>query len=327
MCDGDKSLVVQDPDIIQAAKRNTEKIVPLYYEMKKAGAQPITKENIYDSMILAYVGGNIGQISNDISIIWNEESCENRLDVVKLLCMENNHTIDFAKTLYKPVRPEKVHSMIHQYTRKKVPHFFVYAKDKSENQVEPPNNSPVNRLEYIIPEIKMDFKTQSLGKFDPKMLMRENIIPTNEITKQIIETYDLMTKSDAMKTGRDERGVPRSVYGYQQIIDALLCICNDIYFVTDVLIKELFIRRRSKRKNIFWMCFGNVVAENVRKNIGRKTGMCVKCGARFYRESNRQVMCKSCAAQSRKISNRLAQRRRTAKKSAFKKDPESTVVQ
>lgn len=93
-CDGDKALVVQDPHIIQAAKRNTEGIVPLYYQMAKAGAQPITKENIYSSMILAYVGGNIGQISNDISIIWNTDSGEDRLEAVKLLCMENNFTID-----------------------------------------------------------------------------------------------------------------------------------------------------------------------------------------------------------------------------------------
>lgn len=87
-------MVIQDPYIIQAAKRNTEGIVPLYYQMAKAGAQPITKENIYNSMILAYVGGNIGQISNDISIIWNTDSGEDRLEAVKLLCMENNFTID-----------------------------------------------------------------------------------------------------------------------------------------------------------------------------------------------------------------------------------------
>ena len=87
-------MVVQDPDIVQAAKRNSEGIVPLYYQMAKAGAQPITKDNIYNSMILAYVGGNIGQISNDISIIWNTEDCGNRLEAVKLLCMENNFTID-----------------------------------------------------------------------------------------------------------------------------------------------------------------------------------------------------------------------------------------
>ena len=94
MCDGDKALVVQDPVIVEAAKRNTKDIVPLYYKMAKAGAQPLTKQNIYDSMILAYVGGNIGQISNDISIIWNSDKKENRVDAVKLLCMENNFVID-----------------------------------------------------------------------------------------------------------------------------------------------------------------------------------------------------------------------------------------
>lgn len=94
MCDGDKALVVQDPVLVEAAKRNTKDIVPLYYVMAKAGAQPITKENIYNSMTLAYTGGNIGQISNNISIIWNSGSQDNRLEAVKLLCMENNFVID-----------------------------------------------------------------------------------------------------------------------------------------------------------------------------------------------------------------------------------------
>ena len=41
--------------------------------------------------------------------------------------------------------------MIHSYTRRKLPHFFIYAKDKTDIQVEPLNESTVNRLDYIIP--------------------------------------------------------------------------------------------------------------------------------------------------------------------------------
>ena len=92
-CDGDKALVVEDVGVVEAAKRNTKGIVPLYYEMAKAGAKPLTPENMYSSMIAAYVGGNIGIYSNHISKIWN---CGQRidLDAVKILVMENNHVID-----------------------------------------------------------------------------------------------------------------------------------------------------------------------------------------------------------------------------------------
>ena len=93
MNDGDKSLVVADETIVNAAKRNTRGIVPLYYEMAKAGAHPLTPENIYSSMILAFTGGNIGAISNQITKIWNSGTVDN-LDTVKLLCLENNFTID-----------------------------------------------------------------------------------------------------------------------------------------------------------------------------------------------------------------------------------------
>lgn len=92
-CDGDKSLVVADQTLVRAAKRNMEGIVPLYYEMAKAGARQITPDAIYESMIAAYVGGNIGSISNDITKIYNS-SMDIQLDAVKLLCLENNFTID-----------------------------------------------------------------------------------------------------------------------------------------------------------------------------------------------------------------------------------------
>lgn len=91
--DGDKSLVVADQTLVNAAKRNMEGVVPLYYEMRKAEAREVTPLAIYESMIAAYVGGNIGVISNDITKIYNAPG-ETDLEAVKLLCMENNFTID-----------------------------------------------------------------------------------------------------------------------------------------------------------------------------------------------------------------------------------------
>lgn len=90
--DGDRALVVVDKTIIEAAKRNCSDVVPLYYEMAKAGAVQINPENKYDGMLHAWTGGNIGSISNQITKIWNSDKPDE--DAVKILCMINNFTID-----------------------------------------------------------------------------------------------------------------------------------------------------------------------------------------------------------------------------------------
>lgn len=69
--------------------------------------------------------------------------------------MENNFTIDYAKTLYKPVRPSSIHNMVRSYDIHKTPYFFQYAKKKTVSQVEIINNSCVNRLKTIIPETEV----------------------------------------------------------------------------------------------------------------------------------------------------------------------------
>ena len=94
------------------AERNIKKfdIVPLYYEMKKAKPSEITNENLYDGLIRAFTGGNIGMFSNHISKIWNDNvfisgtihERQNAIDHIKRLVCQNNMVIDYAKTLYKP---------------------------------------------------------------------------------------------------------------------------------------------------------------------------------------------------------------------------------
>ena len=102
--DGDKSLVVADKTLINVAKRNIKKydIVPLYYDMKKAKPVHLDNGSIYDGLNAAFVGGNIGIYSNNISKIWNsdtfvngsEEDKRRAIELIKVLCMENNFVID-----------------------------------------------------------------------------------------------------------------------------------------------------------------------------------------------------------------------------------------
>ena len=93
--DGDKSLVIQDRTLTAVAKRNMKDIVPLAYNLRKAKGEQLNSDNLYNGMIHAYTGGNIGPISNNITKVWNNNNkiTEEQLNVVKWLCMENNQVI------------------------------------------------------------------------------------------------------------------------------------------------------------------------------------------------------------------------------------------
>ena len=309
-CDGDKALIVSDSTLVGAARRHMEGIVPLYYVMAKADAREITSSAIYESMILAYTGGNIGAISNDITKIFNSGNNVD-LDAVKWLCLENNFTIDYAKTLFKPTRPEHIDPIIHQYTKSKVPFFFMEAKGKTEGQVALPTDSPVNRIRTILPHIKLNFDKQSLGKFDWRMLVSSDKIPNNEITQRIIDTYCRRTAHLNFKLD-DESDRTNRHWVCQQICEDLLSLHPDKSFVVDVLVKHLFCKVKSRRKQVFWECFGQEVVVNLKKNVDQNAKMCVICGKRFYQEGRHQTMCRECSVKRRRMLE--ADRKRKARK-------------
>ncbi|MGG0774318.1 hypothetical protein ABE060_03390 [Bacillus rugosus] len=196
--DGDKALLVSDETFVDIAERNmkNDDIVPLYYEMKTAEKQEINKENIYKSLELAF-GVNIGEYSNNITKVWNSDKVD--LDVIKWLTMENNFEIDYAKTLYKPTRPDHVDQRINSYLigkqNKMVPHFFIYAKDKKIKNVRPKNKSVVNRLGERIPNNRINFK-QLAGEFDYKKLKNKKATLglDQEVSTRFNELYKLYSK-------------------------------------------------------------------------------------------------------------------------------------
>lgn len=93
--DGDAALVLAQKSIIEMAKRVTNGVYPLYYEMKKANAEEINPQNLYKGLTLAFSGGNIGTISNNITKIWNsKEITEESKKAIRWLVMETNFTIN-----------------------------------------------------------------------------------------------------------------------------------------------------------------------------------------------------------------------------------------
>lgn len=309
--DGDKSLVVADPTIITVAKRDCEGIVPLYYNMAKAPAREISSDILYEGMITAYTSGNIGVVSNKITKIWNQP--EPDLDAIKQLCCLNNFTIDAAKTLYRPLPPADVEEHLNELTKDKLPHFFIYAKQKQASQVLSPGNGCVDRLEKIIYHGKFNFQKQQLGTFDYKILMDNGDLEITESDQKLIEKYHELAAGVNGRIVKNDDGSDNYGLIFGEIKSELLSIDPDINHLVDVLVKYTFNVRKSKRKTIIWVCFGEEIYQNICRNLPTNTVMCECCGKRVPRESAHQIRCTEC---SKKFNKKWCAEYRQRKKKA-----------
>lgn len=289
-CDGDKSLVCADKLLVEIAERNMVGIVPLYYEMAKAEAVIVTKEEIFKGLRAAYTGGNIGVISNDITKIWNSGDVD--IDLIKILCMENNFVIDYAKTLYKPTRPDKINTLLTQVTNMKAPHFFIYAKKKQDSQVQKINGSVVNSLNHIIPNKRMSFAAKNLGVFRYEYML-SNPKQRVKLEQDVIDLYNEIEKEYRYSISFYEEDL-NFAYIRDMIIRRFSRLPYSLEQSCDILVKHLFHSKQSKRKNVFWMAFGDIVLNNLRANIPEGTIRCKKCGECFVPSAPQQKLCGNC---------------------------------
>jgi hypothetical protein len=290
--DGDKSLVVAEKTLVEVAERHMKGVVPLYYEMKKASPVLLSNEEFYNGLNAAYTGGNIGAISNDITKIWNSGRVKkHELKAIKYLCMENNFTIDYAKTLYKPIRPKKVNELIKKYTKSKVPHFFIYAKDKEDNQTEPINESVVNKLEKLIINKNLSFRLKDFGKFDYRLLMNN---PDIKIDDNLIQDYIKINRKYHFKINMEDPEKTNINYISDIIRNELDKYGYMEVEVTDMLIKYLYGIKNSKSKESLWFCYGEIVVDNLKYNIGNKKSICIRCGCRYKKDAPAQKCCYNC---------------------------------
>lgn len=342
--DGDKSLVVADKTIIKVAERNMQGIVPLYYNMKKAKPSILNNETIYNGLNAAFGGSNIGLYSNDISKIWNnevfisgtEEEKMQALDVIKLLCCENNFKIDYAKTLYMPERPKFVRELVSSFTKENVPHFFKYTKDKEEYQVSKLNNSFVNKLNKIIPNPRINCRGLGLDKIDYTLLMNNpdiecKVIFTDrgkiikEETNPLIVKYcelsrkysfalnnasqiDKSFSADVLKNYQLKQDLR-----YKRIVTEIKEELSQFGYsdvdISDILVKFLYHIRDSRHKMILWLCYGDYIYENLsnKMKLHTKTIQCVDCGEWIYVtvKDNKRCRCDECNAEYKREQTRL----------------------
>ena len=292
MCDGDKSLVLKDKTITKIAKRNMNGIVPLAYELKKAKGGELNSDALYNGMIKAYTTGNIGPISNNITKIWNHSKItQKEIDVVKWLCFENNAVIDCAKTGWLPTRPAEIDKIIKSYTKAKVPYFFQFAKDKEPEQTERPNESAMNRLSAYIPDKRISY-CKTIGKFDYRKLMNLDCGFDIREDSLIIERYEYYNQNkdkifnidDGKYLNQMDCYLPK--YVRDKIIEETR---YDLDYITNTLVVYFYTIKKSSNKELLWSSFGDVIVENLKKNVKGK--ICPICGKRFEPNNNRQLTC------------------------------------
>ncbi len=303
--DGDKSLVVADKDFVRIAERNMNGIVPLYYNMRKAEPTQLNNKNIYAGLNAAFTGGNIGIYSNNISKIWNsdvfvngsDEEKQEAIDVVKLLCMENNFVIDEAKTLYKPTRPQHLATTIKRYTNRKVPYFFIYAKDKDPEQVEKINNSTVNRICKIIPDKKITYN-KTIGKFDYQMLMNRDYLDFNATSEDCYGEFRKIYKNIMLNSNFDdcENKNEKDIWAHISIKTECIQFCNahdiPIPLFINIIISKLYNTQAFGAEKALWAAFGRQIVKNIINNTAQLGNICPICGARFNsKTTNNQMYC------------------------------------
>lgn len=309
--DGDKLLIIKDRLLTKVAKRNMENIVPLAYNLQKAKGGLLSWESMYEGMIHAYTGGNIGPISNNITKVWNSENIgQEQLNVVSWLTFYNNAVIDYAKTLWLPEPPKDVAKTIQSYTKAKVPSFFEYAKDKRgeprtkkekeinlPSQVEKPNDSTMNRIAAKIPDPKIKF-SKSISKFDYRMLMNLGYDFSISSENPVIKAYDYWNARQYLFNIEEEKHQKQEdVYMYQQIRQRIIDECKNenMDYIVNTLVAYLYTVRTTSPKKTLWACFGDIIVENLKKNLEGKGKVCKICGKRFAPVNSKQLMCsKEC---------------------------------
>lgn len=289
--DGDKALVIKDRLLTNIAKRNMKGIVPLAYELKKAKPEELSLESMYEGMIHAYTGGNIGPISNNITKVWNSENIgQEQINVVKRLCFVNNQVIDYAKTLWKVDPPKEINEIIKKYTKAKVPDFFQYAKDKEKNQVEPINASVMNRISCSIPDSKIKF-SKSISKFDYRMLMNQDYDFSVSEDNPVIKSYDYWNTRQYQFNEQEENKKDQDLYKYQQMRKKIIEDSGkEIHYIVNTLVAYLYTVRKTSAKKALWACFGDVIFADIKKNLEEKDigKICPVCGKRFKQTTRGQ---------------------------------------
>lgn len=307
--DGDILLVIDDKHLYKIAERNMQGIVPLYYDLRKAKKTELSKNSIYDGLSLAYTSANIGIISNNISKVWNTGDIQQeQIDVVKLLCMQNNEVIDYAKTLWKSTPPTDKEKLLKKYTSMKLPRFFKYAKNKNDAQIQDNLNGVINMLEEIIPTNKIKFDTR-IKKPDYRILMSDKDFVFNSDSTTVVDAYDYWNRRLSLsgywkKIDSDKYTIESDLFVHKYIRERMLELPFEKDFIVNSLVKFMYEMRKTSFKKLMWSIFGEEIYENIKNNTQNFENICPICGRRIPKINGCKARFNYCSNECYSIANR-----------------------
>lgn len=212
--------------------------------------------------------------------------------------------------MYKPERPEFAKELITGYTNENVPHFFKYAKDKNKSQVVESNKSFVNKLDKMIPNPRINCRKLGLNPIDCYLMMDNPDIEckveltdkgkiVKENTDPLIVRYCELSKNHYLSLGdalRIDQTFSAEVLmksrikkdlkykkAHDEIKEELSKFGYSDKEIADILVKFLYSVGKSKHKAALWLCYGDIIVENLEKYFKPQTKavQCVDCGEWF----------------------------------------------
>ena len=152
------------------------------------------------------------------------------------------------------------------------------------------NHSCVNRLRTMIPRKSLKFKFDGMSEFDYRTLMND---PNIRIDTRVTKKFAALSREYKFNYNLNNNN-DNEQYIASYIRKSMLDTGYSESDIVDMLVKELFGVRKTKKKLVFWSCYGDVVLANIQNNIDKNFVTCNKCGARFYKSYKTEAVCANC---------------------------------
>jgi len=153
-----------------------------------------------------------------------------------------------------------------------------------------------------------------LEKPDYKKLMsglNPDINPEDEMYQKVVEEFNKQNRSIFFqKTNSGIENGENNIPIFTKLRNNVLSVCDDVVYVTDVLIHNLFIVRDAEKKNTFWEAFGDVVCVNLELNVAERYVFCEDCNDVIIKEKGKNPRyCDVCRIKNLRETGRLRVRR------------------
>lgn len=301
--DGDQLNVIADPLLISVAERNLKKydVVPLLYELGKAGSKPVNKAEFYSGLKRAHEFSGIGQVSNSLTKLWNKDEPDR--EAAALLCFYNNLVIDAAKTGF--VNSFENYPEIQRRINKaiggkngRMPWFFQYSKNGRRNmhmavrerkKFSKPNNSTMNRICAAFDDIgNINMNYANVAPFNWQMFLTDNSVIYNIAAVALFCKMDDANVANVIEIQSTELESGMKINSLYNIVSEdiayeLIKRFGSLEDVYPSIVKYLFAGNNANKiahKRMFWRVFGDIACKALEQNMQTYT-VCEKCGMKI----------------------------------------------